>query len=141
MNMDRAELIARLAALNPQLKTKDTELAVKVILDALCGNLAKGGRVEIRGFGSFSLSLVQPRRKRNSKGGDKALKASDKIKVPVKYTPQFKPAKELRERVGDGAAQMATGIRADEIHSPLPTMQSQPNPVVMRNMEITVNHV
>ncbi len=140
--MDRSELISRLAALNPQLKTKDAELAVKVMLDALCGNLLKGGRVEIRGFGSFSLSLVQPRQKRDLKVGGKSPKAGNKIKVPVKYVPQFKPAKELRERVGDSAeAQRDAGIQTAEIHSPLPIMQSPLNPVVMRNMEATVNHV
>jgi integration host factor subunit beta len=140
--MDRPELITRLAALNPQLKTKDAELAVKVMLDALCGNLEKGGRVEIRGFGSFSLSLIQPRQKRDLKVGGKSPKAGDKIKVPVKYVPQFKPAKELRERVGDSAeAQMDAGIQAAKIHPPLPTMQSQLNPVVVRNMEAMINHV
>jgi integration host factor subunit beta len=90
--MIRSDLIAKLAELHPQLQTKDAEFAVKVILDALSATLSRGGRVEIRGFGSFGLNYRPPRQGRNPKTGDK-------VKVPAKYVPHFKAGKELRERV------------------------------------------
>ncbi len=93
--MTRSDLIARLAELNPQLLAKDTEYAVKVILDTLSSTLARGGRVEIRGFGSFALNYRPPRQGRNPKTGDQ-------VKVPAKYVPHFKAGKELRERVCTG---------------------------------------
>ena len=95
--MNRSDLIARLAELHPQLQLKDAELGVKVILDALSIALAKGGRIEIRGFGIFGLNHRPPRHGRNPKNGDK-------VKVPAKYVPHFKVGKELRERVGEGSA-------------------------------------
>jgi integration host factor subunit beta len=90
--MTRSDLIARLAELHPQLLAKDAELAVKVILDTLSTTLSRGGRAEIRGFGSFGLNYRPPRQGRNPKTGDK-------VKVPAKYVPHFKAGKELRERV------------------------------------------
>ena len=90
--MTRSDLIARLAELHPQLLSKDAELAVKVVLDTLSATLSRGGRVEIRGFGSFGLNYRPPRQGRNPKTGDK-------VKVPAKYVPHFKAGKELRERV------------------------------------------
>lgn len=90
--MTRSDLIARLSELHPQLLTKDAELSVKVILDALSLTLSRGGRVEIRGFGSFGLNYRPPRLGRNPKTGDK-------VKVPAKYVPHFKAGKDLRERV------------------------------------------
>ena len=90
--MNRSDLIARLAELHPQLLAKDAELAVKTILDAMSGTLALGGRIEVRGFGSFGINYRPPRQGRNPKNGDK-------VKVPAKYVPHFKVGKELRERV------------------------------------------
>ncbi|MDD5301228.1 MAG: integration host factor subunit beta [Gallionella sp.] len=90
--MTRAELIERLAQLHPQLQQKDAELTVKAILDALSNALAKGGRVEVRGFGCFSLNYRPARQGRNPKTGAK-------VKVPAKYVPHFKAGKGLRERV------------------------------------------
>jgi integration host factor subunit beta len=90
--MIRSDLIEKLAELHPQLLAKDAELAVKVILDALSATLSRGGRVEIRGFGSFGLNYRPPRQGRNPKTGEK-------VKVPAKYVPHFKAGKELRERV------------------------------------------
>jgi len=90
--MTRSDLIARLGEHHPQLLAKDTELAVKVILDAMSVMLSRGGRIEIRGFGSFGLNYRPPRQGRNPKNGDK-------VKVPAKYVPHFKTGKELRERV------------------------------------------
>lgn len=92
--MTRSDLIAKLAEMHPQLLAKDADFAVKVILDALTGSLAKGGRVEIRGFGSFGLNYRPPRLGRNPKTGDK-------VKVPAKYVPHFKAGKELRDRVSE----------------------------------------
>jgi len=90
--MTRSDLIAKLAERYPQLLAKDAELAVKVILDTMAGILTRGGRIEIRGFGSFSLNYRPPRTGRNPKSGEK-------VQVPAKYVPHFKAGKELRERV------------------------------------------
>ena len=90
--MNRSDLITRLAELHPQLFAKDAEHAVKVILDAMSATLSRGGRIEIRGFGSFGLNYRPPRQGRNPKNGDK-------VKVPAKYVPHFKAGIELRERV------------------------------------------
>lgn len=90
--MTKSELITVLAARYPQLAARDTDYAVKTILDALTQALASGQRVEIRGFGSFSLSQRSPRVGRNPKSGEQVL-------VPGKQVPHFKAGKELRERV------------------------------------------
>ena len=90
--MTRSDLIAKLAERYPQLLSKDAELAVKVILDIMAATLARGGRIEIRGFGSFALNYRPSRTGRNPKSGDK-------VQVPAKYVPHFKAGKELRERV------------------------------------------
>lgn len=89
--MTKSELILRLAERFP-LVAKDAGLAVKVILDAMTDTLARGNRVEIRGFGSFSLNYRPPRTGRNPKSGEK-------VAVPAKWVPHFKAGKELRERV------------------------------------------
>ncbi len=90
--MTRSDLIAKLAEHYPQLLARDAELAVKVILDAMAETLMRGGRIEIRGFGSFALNYRPPRVGRNPKSGEK-------VQVPAKYVPHFKAGKELRERV------------------------------------------
>jgi integration host factor subunit beta len=90
--MTKSELIARLAARFPQLVAKDADLSVKMVLDAMTDALAQGDRIEIRGFGSFSLNYRPPRIGRNPKSGVK-------VQVPAKYVPHFKAGKELRERV------------------------------------------
>ncbi|MEW6164971.1 MAG: integration host factor subunit beta [Pseudomonadota bacterium] len=90
--MTKSELITRLAERFPQLVAKDADLSVKMILDAMSEALAKGDRIEIRGFGSFSLNYRPPRLGRNPKTGAK-------VEVPAKYVPHFKAGKELRERV------------------------------------------
>ncbi len=90
--MTKSELIVRLAARFPQLVAKDTDFAVKMVLDAMVDALAQGDRIEIRGFGSFSLNYRPPRVGRNPKSGEK-------VQVPEKYVPHFKAGKELRERV------------------------------------------
>ena len=92
--MTRSDLIAKLAEMYPQLLAKDAEVAVTVLLDSLANALARGGRLEIRGFGSFALNYRPPRQGRNPKTGDA-------VKVPAKYVPHFKAGKELRERVSE----------------------------------------
>ena len=96
--MTKSELIARLAERYPQLVAKDAEFAVKTILDAMAKALAEGHRIEIRGFGSFALSHRPPRIGRNPKSGEKVL-------VPEKRVPHFKPGKALREAVDLGDPQ------------------------------------
>ena len=90
--MTKSELISSLAARYPQLVAKDAELAVKAILDAMVESLAKGQRIEIRGFGSFDLNYRPPRIGRNPKSGER-------VNVAEKYVPHFKAGKEMRERV------------------------------------------
>ncbi len=90
--MTKSELIERIAAKQPQLSIKDIELAVKAVLEHMSQTLASGERIEIRGFGSFSLHYREPRQGRNPKTGDT-------VELAGKYVPHFKPGKEMRERV------------------------------------------
>lgn len=94
--MTKSELISILVAKQPQLQPRDVELAVKELLEQMSAVLASGERIEVRGFGSFSLHYRPPRIGRNPKTG-----AS--VHVPDKYVPHFKPGKELRERVNNGS--------------------------------------
>ena len=93
--MTKSELIEKLAARQTQLSLKDVELVVKNIIEHMAQSLAKGERIEIRGFGSFSLHFREPRVGRNPKTGQS-------VQLEGKYVPHFKPGKELRERVNDG---------------------------------------
>jgi len=92
----KSELIAQLSVRFPQLVLKDAEIAVKTILDAMSQTLCDSHRIEIRGFGSFSLNYRPPRQGRNPKTGDT-------VPVPAKYVPHFKAGKELRDRVDESA--------------------------------------
>jgi integration host factor subunit beta len=74
------------------LKADDVDLAVKSLLEMMGGALATGERIEVRGFGSFSLHFRPPRTGRNPKTGDA-------VALSGKHVPHFKPGKELRERV------------------------------------------
>ncbi len=96
--MTKSELIEAIAARQTQLSSKDVELAVKTILEHMSQALATGERIEIRGFGSFSLHYREPRKGRNPKTGDT-------VQLSGKYVPHFKPGKELRERVNMGLLQ------------------------------------
>ena len=98
--MTKSELIAVLARKQSHLKDKDVELAVKSLLDQMSGARSGGERIEIRGFGSFSLHYRPPRIGRNPKTGDAVALAG-------KYVPHFKPGKDLRQRVNDAAQQGA----------------------------------
>ena len=90
--MTRSELIELMASQQNQLTTKDVELAVKLMIDHMAESLASGERIEIRGFGSFSLHYREPRKGRNPKTGDA-------VELEAKHVPHFKPGKELRDRV------------------------------------------
>lgn len=95
--MTKSELIERLSMRYPSLRSQDVEEAVKLMIEKVCQSLEKGDRVEIRGFGSFSLHYRDARTGRNPKTGDS-------VKVPAKSIPYFRAGKELRERV-DGSDQ------------------------------------
>lgn len=90
----KSELIELMARKQNHLAYKDVELAVKSLLEQMSDALASGERIEIRGFGSFSLHFRPPRSGRNPKTGDS-------VSLPGKYVPHFKPGKELRERVNN----------------------------------------
>jgi integration host factor subunit beta len=90
----KSELIESIVARQEQLSAKDVELAIKTMIDSMARVLATGGRIEIRGFGSFSLHYRAPRIGRNPKTGDA-------VKLTGKHVPHFKPGKELRDRVND----------------------------------------
>lgn len=93
--MTKSELIERLIDSHPELSVKDVELAVKTMLDHMTDALSSGERIEIRGFGSFSLHYRAPRMGRNPKTGEA-------VPLTAKYVPHFKPGKELRDQVNDG---------------------------------------
>lgn len=93
--MTKSELIEIIAARQTQLSAKDVELAVKTLIEQMSETLAAGDRIEIRGFGSFSLHYRAPRIGRNPKTGES-------VGLAGKYVPHFKPGKELRDRVNRG---------------------------------------
>lgn len=105
--MTKSELIDILAADQDHLPYKDVEEAVRKILERMSTALASGERIEIRGFGSFSLHYRPPRIGRNPKTGDS-------VALEGKYVPHFKPGKELRDRVNlafqDSAEASGTNI-------------------------------
>lgn len=88
----RSEIIEKLVEQQPHLGSRDVELAVKTILDQLGTALVNGERIEIRGFGSFSLHYRPARIGRNPKTGES-------VSVGDKFSPHFKPGKELKDRV------------------------------------------
>jgi len=92
--MTKSELIERIAARQDQLSAKDIELAVKLVLEYMSQALSGGERIEIRGFGSFSLHYRAPRIGRNPKTGES-------VELEGKYVPHFKPGKEMRDRVNE----------------------------------------
>jgi len=90
--MTRSDLVERLAERFGQLTHRDAEFAVKTILDAMGEALVRGHRIEIRGFGSFSINRRPPRVGRNPRSGES-------VAIPEKRVPHFKPGKALREAV------------------------------------------
>lgn len=104
--MTKSELINSLADQLRHLEQADVELAVKQVLEQMAGTLASGGRIEIRGFGSFSLHYRPPRVGRNPKTGEA-------VALPGKHVPHFKPGKELRERVNASDAVIVAASAVD----------------------------
>lgn len=94
--MTKSELIARLAEQNPHLFQRDVERIVATIVDEITAALARGDRVELRGFGAFSVKRRGPRVGRNPRTGDA-------VRVAEKCVPYFKTGKELRERLNTDA--------------------------------------
>ena len=99
-SMTKSELIERIMeaqsqSSGSQLTNRDVELAIKTMLEQMSQTLASGERIEIRGFGSFSLHYRAPRIGRNPKTGES-------VGLSGKYVPHFKPGKELRDRVNEG---------------------------------------
>ncbi len=93
--MTKSELVEKLVAKNPKITYKDIDLAVKLILEQMSASLEQGERIEVRGFGSFSLHFHQPRAGRNPRTGET-------VQLTAKSVPHFKVGKELRERVNMG---------------------------------------
>jgi integration host factor subunit beta len=107
--MTRSDLVDELASQFNQLTQRDAETAVKAILDAMNDALVRGHRIEIRGFGSFTVNRRAPRLGRNPRSG-----AS--VAVPEKRVPHFKPGKALREAVDKAlAASVPTPVQADNM--------------------------
>ena len=91
----KSELIEKIAQKQGHLQHKDIELSVKSMIEQMSHALSSGERIEIRGFGSFSLHFRPPRIGRNPKSGENVTRTE-------KYVPHFKPGKKLRERVNNG---------------------------------------
>ncbi|KAA6187028.1 integration host factor subunit beta [Thiohalocapsa marina] len=102
--MMKSELIEALTEQQTHLADKDVELAVRLILERMSDALAEGERIEVRGFGSFSLHYRPARVGRNPKTGEA-------VSLDGKHVPHFKPGKELRDRVN--AAYLASLERAE----------------------------
>lgn len=98
--MTKSDLIEALAENQSHLALRDVELSVKGLLERMSQSLSTGERIEIRGFGSFSLHFRPPRMGRNPKSGDA-------VALTGKHVPHFKPGKELRERVNNGKVKNA----------------------------------
>ncbi len=90
--MVKSELIQKLANRQSNLMLKDIELSINNILDHMSDILSQGNRIEIRGFGSFAPRYRPPRKAHNPRTGERVF-------TTAKYTPHFKPGKEMRERV------------------------------------------
>ena len=104
--MTKSELIEKISATQAQLPVRDIELAVKTMIEQMSQVLAQGKRIEIRGFGSFSLHYRAPRIGRNPKTGES-------VGLSGKYVPHFKPGKNLRERVNAGLKRKRSGRGRD----------------------------
>ena len=92
MSINKKELIEIIANEQDQLPYKDIELSVKTIIESMIDSLTKGKRIEIRGFGSFSLRYRKSRIGRNPKSGES-------VNIDERYVPHFNPGKDLKERV------------------------------------------
>jgi integration host factor subunit beta len=95
--MIKSELVRKIADSNPHLYQRDVEKIVNAILDEITGALARGDRVELRGFGAFSVKRRDPRLGRNPRTGAN-------VDVEEKVVPFFKTGKEMRERLNPASA-------------------------------------
>ena len=102
--MTKSELIAQLAMENPHLRQQDVEAIVATIFEEITAALTRGDRVELRGFGAFSIKRRDPRQGRNPRTGEA-------VAVSAKAVPFFKPGKELRETVNGGPPQSKTAAQ------------------------------
>ncbi len=105
--MVKSELINLIANKQQSLSLRDVELGVNQVLDCMSDTLSQGGRIEIRGFGSFNLHYRPPRNAHNPKTGEK-------VATIAKHTPHFKPGKELRDRVNSTYGQPLIGDHGEE---------------------------
>jgi len=112
----KSELIESLSQKQKHLSYRDVEFAVKSLIEQMAQSLARGERIEIRGFGSFSLHYRPPRVGRNPKTGES-------VPLPGKYVPHFKPGKELRERVNESMSRGGSGREAETAASEQPPSQ------------------
>src|ERR1700674_1561920 len=102
--MTKADLIDEVSRL-AELTRKDSEVIVETIFDSVVRSLRAGDKIEIRGFGSFRTRQRKPRVGRNPKTGEK-------VEVPAKKIPFFKPSKELKDLVNTGAGEAAASVPA-----------------------------
>ena len=105
--MVKSELIQAISIKQQSLLLRDVELSVNHVLDCMATVLSNGGRIEIRGFGSFNLHYRPPRNAHNPKTGEK-------VATIAKHTPHFKPGKELRDRVNNHYGEPLVGSHEDE---------------------------
>ena len=104
--MVKSELILQIINKFKQLPEKDVELSINQILDCMSDALAKGERIEVRGFGSFALHYRPPRNAHNPRTGEKV------VTVP-KYAPHFKPGKQMRDRINESRLKNIPIIKDD----------------------------
>ena len=109
--MNKSELIKKMSDKLDQLSSRDVDLAVHTLIEIMSENLAAGGRIEIRGFGTFSNHFRKPRTVRNPKTGEVG------IHKPGKFVPHFKPGKDLRRRV-DNPRQSDIDIHTATVPAP-----------------------
>lgn len=107
--MIKSELIEKLTLRQQHIEERDVALSVSLILEYLRESLASGTRVELRGFGSFNLNYHPPRQAHNPKTGKRVL-------TPAKYSPHFKPGKDLRDKIDANKGLYA--IKSDEAGLP-----------------------
>jgi len=90
--MTKSDLVKALSKKQKYLASKDVDMAIRSLINAMSNSLSSGERIEIRGFGSFNLQYHQPRRGRNPRTGEP-------VNISGKYVPYFRPGKELRKRI------------------------------------------
>lgn len=107
-NMIKSTLITAIATKLPNIPEKDIATSINLMIELMSANLGRGGRIEIRGFGSFCLHYRPPRNAHNPKTGARVITQS-------KYSPHFKPGKLLRENV-NGSATRGIPIKDHDEH-------------------------